>query len=1014
MSVARTQVEVVLRPWMLRRRALDAATGLLHGLALASALAVVALLMGGREALRGPAAAVGLPALVLMLALVRLLRPLPVMAAALAIERTFPWLQDRLATAVDLSSRRKRRAPASTRAIERVITEATAATRDLPLTRGLPLSVLRRPAATAVLAVVIAAVAWSALPERRLEPPAAPALLPVPDERSVPALPSIALTDLRLTIEPPTYTRLPARKWSDNLERVRVPAGSRVTIAGRCVGATSATLALEPGGTRELSPAGGGRLEHALTLITPLRWRLSASEGPTATATPWCSLEPVPDALPTVALLRPGGDLALERAEPVEVAVAAGDDYGVTALGLRYRLGEEGPWRTLALEATRGSASARLNPGALGLRPGGELTLRAYATDNDAVSGPKTALSAPVRITLRADGAANAEPPTPLAEAQQEQQDALEELRRAAQELGDELARALERAGEAGTDAGGVARELEQAARRLEEQAGRLEQARRAAEREITAAELVTPELAEKVRELHELMRAALNEEMRRALEELQRALAATDLEQMRMSLEQAREAQQRFMERLEQTLELLRRARLEGLVEQLRRQAEELAQRQHELGEQTEALRPGEDARGTEREQRTLARDTEPLAAQIEAAVEAAREVSAEAAARLGAIADRLIREDPAASMRQAASALGRSAPSSARGPQQEAEVSLAAASSALGELGKSLAQDFTAEARREVGELIRDTLALSGAQEGLTEDVARLLEAPLADLARDKRSIEPLRRRQTTLAEGARELATRMAELARKTPAMDPSLAAVAGVVAEEMAQTAREIEGADVVGASWRGRAAMAGLNEVARALLEVDEQLTGGSASSALQQWMEGLRSLAERQQALNERTGEARRQGQGAGQSLSQLAFEQELIRRALEQMLRQGGRETQPLADQLGGVPEEMEQVEDELRSGVAERRTIEHQEEILEKMLEAQRSLYTRDQEREERQAERPTTWTPPPSPPPLSPSLLRAPSVNMRSRSAQSELPRGYEDLVREYFRALGEGRP
>jgi hypothetical protein len=203
-------------------------------------------------------------------------------------------------------------------------------------------------------------------------------------------------------------------------------------------------------------------------------------------------------------------------------------------------------------------------------------------------------------------------------------------------------------------------------------------------------------------------------------------------------------------------------------------------------------------------------------------------------------------------------------------------------------------------------------------------------------------------------------------------------------------------------------------MAGLNEVARALLEVDEQLTGGSASSALQQWMEGLRSLAERQQALNERTGEARRQGQGAGQSLSQLAFEQELIRRALEQMLRQGGRETQPLADQLGGVPEEMEQVEDELRSGVAERRTIEHQEEILEKMLEAQRSLYTRDQEREERQAERPTTWTPPPSPPPLSPSLLRAPSVNMRSRSAQSELPRGYEDLVREYFRALGEGRP
>lgn len=1014
MSVARAQLEAALRPWVLRRRALDTAAGLLHGLALAGALAVVALLVGGPGALRVPAAALGLLALALLPAVVRLARPLPLISAALAVEHSFPWLQDRLATAVDLTSPRERRAPISARAIDRVVAEATAAAHDLPLTRGLPLSVLGRPALVAALSVALAAVAWSALPEREPEPTAAPALVSAPEERPIPALTPVTLTDLSLTIEPPAYTHLPARTIADGLERVRVPLGSRVTIAARCVGATGATLELEPGGARELRLASGGWVEDALTLTAPLRWRLSAGEGAAATATAWCALEPVADAMPTVALLRPGADLALERAEPVEVAVAASDDYGVTALGLRYRLGEDGPWRTLALEATGGSASARLNPGALGLKPGGELTLRAYATDNDAVTGPKTALSAPVRITLRADAATKPEPPTPLAEAQQEQQDALEELRRTAQELGDELARALERAGEAGADAGGVSRELEQAARRLEEQAGRLEQAMQAAEREINAAELVTPELAEKIRELHELMRAALNEEMRRALEELQRALEAADLQQMRMSLEEAREAQQRFMERLEQTLELLRRARLEGLVEQLRRQAEELARRQHDLGERTEALREGADARATERDQRTLARDTEPLAAQIEAAVEAAREVSAEAAARLGAIADRLTREDPAASMRQAATALGRSSPSSARSPQQEAEASLAAAASALGELEKSLAQDFTAEARRQVGELIRDTLALSGAQEGLTADVARLLEMRLADLARDKRAIDPLRRRQSTLAEGAGELARRMAELARQTPAMDPSLAAVAGAVAEEMAQTAREIEGADVGSALWRGRGAMAGLNEVARALLEVDEKLAGGSASSALQQWMEGLQSLAERQQGLNEQTGEARRQGQGAGQSLSQLAFEQELIRRALEQMLRQGGRGTQPMADQLGGVPGEMEQVEDELRSGTAERLTIERQEAILEKMLEAQRSLYTRDQEREERQAERPTTWAPPPSPPPLSPSLLRAPSASVRSGPAQGELPRGYEDLVREYFRALGEGRP
>lgn len=1014
MTAARAQLEAALRPWVLRRRALDAVAGMLHGLTLASGLALLIVMTAGPSALRSPSAAFGLLALTLVVALARVLSPVSLMSAALAIEHSFPWLQDRLATAVDLIERGSRRVPTSTRTIDRVIAEATAATRTLPLTRALPIAALWRPALAAGLATVVAGIAWSVMPEQRPTPTLTAPLMPAREGPVATDPTPVALTDLKLTIKPPPYTGLPVRSVADALEHVRVPAGSRVTIAGRCVGAAAAALALEPGEPRRLSLSSGGWFEHTLTVTQPVRWRVSAGEGGSALATAWCTIEPVPDAMPTVALLRPSDDLVLDRAEPVEVAVAASDDYGVTALGLRYRLGGEGPWRTLALEAGGGSASARLNPGALGLRPGGELTLRAYATDDDAVTGPKTALSAPVRITMRAGAGTAPEPPTPLAQAQQEEESALEALRRAARELGDELAQALERTARGSADAGGAARELEQAARRLEEQAGRLEQAMSAAEREITAAELVTPELAEKIRELHELMRATLNEEMRRALEELQRALQAADLQQIRMSLEEARRAQQRFMERLDQTLELLRRARLESLVEQLRRQAEELARRQQEVGERTEALRAGEDTRATEREQRTLARDTEPLAAQIEAAVEAARELSAEAAARLGAIADRLIREDPAAAMRQAASALSRSDPSRAREPQERAEASLAATASALGELGGSLAQDFTAEARREVGELIRDTLALSDAQEGLTADAARLLEMRLADLARDKHAVEPLRRRQSTLAEGARDLAARMTELARKTPVMDPSLAAVAETIAEEMAQAGRDIAGAEVGGALWRGRAAMAGLNEIARVLLTVDEQLASGSASSTLSQWLQGLQSLAQRQQNLNERTGEARRQGQGAGQSLSQLAFEQELIRRALERMLRQGGRETQPMADQLGGVPEEMERVEDELRSGAAERRTIERQEQILEKMLEAQRSLYTRDQKREERQAERPSTWTPPPSPPPLSPSLLRAPAVTVRSGPSPGELPRGYEDLVREYFRALGEGRP
>ncbi len=1023
MTPATAQLEAALRPYLLRRRLLDAAAGLLQGLTLAGVLAAALVLVLGRLALAAPIVAGALTALALAPALVRLIRPPDAMAAALAVERSFPWLQDRVATAIDLARARPTRARHSERIAARISAEAAAALRDLPFARALPLNVLRTHALVAILGLGLAALAWSALPDAARD---ARAIAPGPaiSERVEPATPiPPALTDLSLSITPPAYTRLPARRVTDIPETIRAPQGSAITIAGRCqrAGATT-SLAMEPGGTRDLPRAEGGRVKHSFTLARTVRWRLRAEDAAGIAMTGWCVLEPVPDAMPTVRLLRPDGDLTLDVAGPIEVAVAAGDDYGIAALGLRYRLGDADRWQSLPLEASAGSATARLNVGAVGLRPGGELLLRAYAMDNDAVTGPKTALSAPVRIHLRADATVPLTPQTPAQEAQREEADALEQLRRAAAEFAEQLTQALESA--SASAAGGeqepaVGRELQEAARRLQEQAGRLESAMHEAGRQLTASEMLTPELVEKVRELHELMREVLDEEMRRALEELQRALEAQDLAQMRMSLERAREAQERFMQRLEQTLSLLRRARLEALVEQLRRRAEELARRQEELGERTEEMPEGSaaEARQAERDQQALARNTEPLAGEIEQAVEVAREVADEMAVELGAIADRLLREDPAGSMRRAASALGRGSPSAARDPQDQALHALRQAAAALAELSEQLASDFTADTRRQIARMIRDALALSAGQEDLGEDVGRLATLRSMDLVRDKRAVDPVRRRQSTLADGASALAERMLELAQQTPAMDPALAGAAVAIAEEMAQAAREIEGADVGTATWRGRAAMAGLNEIARRLLEVDEQLASSSAQSTLSDYMRRLQQLAQRQQGLNEQTGQAqsgRQPGRAPGPNLSELALEQAMIREALQQMLQQGGEATQPIADQLGGVPDEMEQVEEEMRSGRIERETVERQERILERMLEAQRSLYTREQERSERQAERPSAWEPPPSPPALSPSLLRAPSVMVRPGAGAEALPRGYEELVREYFRALGEGGP
>ncbi|MFW6155989.1 MAG: DUF4175 family protein [Armatimonadota bacterium] len=710
-----------MRPYLIRRRVIGAVAGLLVGLALAGLVAGLAVLVLGRAVLAESLLRLALAVVIALPAVVRGALPLRAMDAALAIERTFPFLQDRVATAVDLVSREPDRIPRAEASTLRLADEATAALNDLPLARAAPAHAIRTPALVAVLVLGLAALAYSAAPADRAPepPPAMPAVAPEAVEPEAPEPPRIF--DLSVTIEPPRYSGLPRRTVAADLATIRALAGSTITVTGVCsLQGAEVAFATDGGSPARLQQASGGRVSHSLVLSEPVRWRLEAGADSGSTVTPWRAMEPLEDAPPRVRLVRPEADVTLAMAEPVEITVAAGDDFGISALGLRLRLTDEEAWRSMPLEFTPGastSASVRLNPAGVGLQPGGELIVWAWARDNDAVTGPKTALSDPVRIRLEEIGAEQrgSEPESPVEEAQREEADAMEELQRTARELQRQLEEAIEGAAGASGQSG-EAREmparpgmdLQEAARRLREQAGRLEQAMREAERELASEQTLPRELVEKVRELHELMRDVMDEDLRRALEERQRAIEAQDREEMRMSLEAAREAQERFTERLEQTLALLRRARMEALLGQLRREAEELAKRQAELTERSEELPDGrtQESREAERDQKLLARDTRPLADRVEAAVEQAREIGEDLAVKLGAIGDRLRREDPVGQMRRAASALDRGSPSGAQGPQQEAGRSLQRAAEDLAELEEELASDFTAEARRKLAD--------------------------------------------------------------------------------------------------------------------------------------------------------------------------------------------------------------------------------------------------------------------------------------------------------------------
>jgi hypothetical protein len=143
-----------------------------------------------------------------------------------------------------------------------------------------------------------------------------------------------------------------------------------------------------------------------------------------------------------------------------------------------------------------------------------------------------------------------------------------------------------------------------------------------------------------------------------------------------------------------------------------------------------------------------------------------------------------------------------------------------------------------------------------------------------------------------------------------------------------------------------------------------------------------------------------------------GDAMSRMAAEQEAIRRGLEEAQRQLGQGGGTLG-RLGDVGEEMKKVEQDLRSGRLTQETVDRQQKILSRLLDAPRSVEKRDYSR--RRISRPGVDVVRSSPGALSDDLLRsrASLSALLSRGGRDPISPRYRATVEEYFQSILEGK-
>ena len=767
--------------------------------------------------------------------------------------------------------------------------------------------------------------------------------------RAAPFLGAVAVTAhypgyLGIEDEPlalgPEVIMLPEGTWLAVTGEATAPIST-----GRWVGpAGSVALAVEHGRfSGRIVPAASGT--YRLSLVTETGTPLGGDD--TALL-----LRIVPDSAPQVRIPVPGEDTLAPLGLTVPLVLDARDDHGVSALiVVSWRisgLGVADAERRDPVRIPGGAPERLLAPFTLDLEgrallPGDTVRYYALATDN--APHPRTGRSREyiLRLPTRAEMRAAERTAT---ESVGQQLDSLaaasRRLQRQTEDLSHETPRAAGQRGESSMSFDDAKR-AEAVARQQEELVRQAEETRQAiAELQKAAAEagVQDPEFQRRMQEIVEQLNRALTPEMRQQLESLRQALSMLDAARTQRALQDLAEAQAQLKEALERSQKLFERAAMEGQMANLADEARDLAAAQARWND--EVMRA--DSAKAAREEAGLAGRADSLAAALhDAAQDLGNMQPPRPSERLDAMAEDAA--SAATSMKQAAASARQGKPHVARPLGKQAEEQLQSMGAELDQQREAMQAEWKQEVVAAMDRMLAETSRLADRQLAITEQL-RAGEPPAT-----------FRAQQAALEGGVEKLSEQYREASGEHALVPPQIGQSLESARRSMAQARDALSSATPGQREATGRAgeAVDALNAASYQMVRARGDVAGAGSGSGLAEAMARMTQMAQQQGALSQQGGQLLPMVGGGGMQdqIRQLSAQQ----RALAERLERLRAETQS-----GGTAELAEEARDlarQLEAGRLDRSTVERQERLYRRMLDAGRTLQGEEQdEQKERQS--------------------------------------------------------
>ena len=825
---------------------------------------------------------------------------------------------------------------------------------------------------------------------------------------------------LRVTVTPPAYSVLPARVQDDNAGDVSALRGSRIRFEVEASKPLrGATIALGDS-ARQTMAVEGTRATGTLFLMKERTYHVNLVDtGGTPGADPVeYALRIIPDAPPTVTILAPGENLDVTDTASIPLLVKIADDYGFSGLRLAYKLvqsryaspAEKFSTLNLPLPA-RGVTEAlvpyRWSIAPLHLVPEDVVSYYVEVLDNDAVAGPKSAISEIYSLRLPSMDEVFAQADRDHAASIEGMQEALKKAEDAHREM-EELKQSVKASGEKleWQDRQKAADMLKQ----YDDVRARMDSLRSTVDRmaaDLKRNQVLSPETMEKYQELQHLMADMSTPELAEAMKQLQQAMEQMNPDALRQAMQQFSVSEEAFRKSIERTMNLLKRIQIEQKMDEAARRTQEMIREQDRLAAETKSDRAAQSASAD-----SLARAQSGMKEKLDSL--------ASSMASLQRKMEEFPSEMPLGEMEQArremaADSLGAHMEESARDiaamrrgeASREQEQSL----SSLKRLGQHLErmeQDMRSRQQQQIlGAMrrsMRDLLDLSRRQEDLTHE-SEQLEPNSRRFRDDQESQMDLMRDLGTVTEG-------LAALSQKTFGVTPEMGKAIGDAMRSMNGAMRSLGDRNRSGAAEQQTDAMGSLNDAAQKVADAMNAMgQSGGQGMGMAGLMQRMKRLSAQQGGINGASRNLGAMTQEQAAEMSRLAGEQGMVRKSLEQLAREAAAagELKKLMGDLRGAMQEMTEVESDLASGKYNEETARKEDRILSRLLDAQRSTRERDFEKERKSRSGQDVARE--SPADVDFSTLEG--RNRLRRDLQKALEGGYareyEELIRRYFEIL-----